>query len=271
MDIIIFGGQSNMQGQSEALLGALPISNCYEYKYLTDTLIPLKNPVGEDITYEREKGYPFEAGVDQGEWLKAHILGSACYGNTSLVPAFCKAYWEQTKREAVAVHTAKGSTIIADWLPESAGYQMLLEKARAALAKVGMRGERRFFVWLQGESDAVNGVGKEEYKEKIAVLSNALKRDLGIEKFGIIRIGRFTKDERDLEIIGAQDEICRENEGFLMLSTLATELNQSPEFMNPYVGGHYSAKGLEKLGRDAGETLGQWVRKSKSKIDAYPK
>ena len=118
---------------------------------------------------------------------------------------------------------------------------------------------RIFFVWLQGESDAIKGHSKAYYKEKITEINSALKTEIGIEKFGIIRVGCFTNDERDFEIISAQDEICRENDDFLMLTTIATELNKKSEFMNPFVKGHYSAKGLEKLGKEAGKTLGAFV------------
>ena len=37
-----------------------------------------------------------------------------------------------------------------------------------------------------------------------------------------------------------------------MLTEIATELNEQEEYMNPYVKGHYSAKGLETLGAAAG-------------------
>lgn len=142
-------------------------------------------------------------------------------------------------------------------MPGTAGYQILVQKAGAAIANAKSKEAVKgiFFVWLQGESDALCGNSKAYYKERIAELKEALKRDIGIEKFGIIRVGRFTNDEKDLEIISAQDEICRENEDFLMLTDIATELNKQSEYMNPFVGGHYSAKGLEKLGAEAGKTL----------------
>ena len=57
------------------------------------------------------------------------------------------------------------------------------------------------------------------------------------------------------EIISAQDEICKENSDFIMLTDIATELNKMPEFMHPQIGGHYSAKGLEKLGSEGAKTL----------------
>ena len=40
-----------------------------------------------------------------------------------------------------------------------------------------------------------------------------------------------------------------------MLTDIATQLNEQSEYMNPCVRGHYSAKGLEKLGMEAGKTL----------------
>lgn len=260
MDIIIFCGQSNMQGQSEALTSAEIVPDCYEYKFLTDEIVSLKNPVGEDITFDNTQGYRLDDGIVLQKWLDAHVTGSSCYGNTNLVPEFCREYTKATGNQVLAVHIAKGSTAIAEWLPGTAGYQIIVKKAGAAIAKVKSKKDLNgiFFVWLQGESDAIFGNNKSYYKERIAELNQALKKDLGTQKFGIIRVGRFTNDERDLEIISAQDEICHENEDFLMLTDIATQLNEQSEYMNPYVRGHYSAKGLEKLGAEAGKSLANY-------------
>ena len=57
MDVIIFSGQSNMQGQSETLSEHDIVKDAYEYKWLTDELVPLQNPVGENITYSMNQGY----------------------------------------------------------------------------------------------------------------------------------------------------------------------------------------------------------------------
>lgn len=128
-----------------------------------------------------------------------------------------------------------------------------MEKARSAIQKVNP--ERIFFVWLQGESDAVAGTKKDEYKEALRLLCDALKAELGIGLFGIIRVGLFTNDDRDIEIISAQDEICREDKDFAMLTDVATELYTQLEYMSPYFKGHYSAKGLELLGNLAAKAL----------------
>lgn len=128
MDIIIFGGQSNMQGQTECLSDTTVVANAFEYK-----------------------------------WLDLHALGAACYGYTNMVPKFCEAYLQnklkglqvsdgadmlpgaetdkmaakeagraesgQSDQQVIAVHAAKGSTKIEEWLPGTEGYKFLIGKA----------------------------------------------------------------------------------------------------------------------------------------------
>ncbi len=258
IDVILFCGQSNMQGQSEALSESAIVENAYEYKLFGDKLVPLSNPVGENIKYDGSEGYTYTDEVDQATWLREHAVGAACYGHTNMVPAFCRAYIEKCGKSVVAVHIAKGSTEVDQWLPDTDGYRAILRKARAALAHLAATHEVEhiYLAWLQGESDAIYKKSKAYYKEKLALLAESLQSELGVEKFGVIRVGRFTGDARDDEIIDAQNELCREHGAFLMLTEIATELNKQSEYMNPFVGGHYSAAGLEKLGSEAGHTLG---------------
>lgn len=258
MDIIIFSGQSNMQGQTERLSDNSIVKRAYEYKWLQHELTPLCNPVGENITYDKKAG---EFAADKelfAAWRKKHVFGASTYGYTNLVPKFCEAYIAQTGNEVIAVHAAKGNTVIRQWLPGTSAYQMLKEKALCAIRKVqeDYKLGHIYFVWLQGESDAIKGHTRGEYKEQMLLLQKALKEDLGIEKFGVIRVGRFTNDDRDLEIIAAQEEVCQENVDFVMLTRIATELNQESECMNPNAEGHFSAKGLERIGETAGNMLG---------------
>ncbi len=258
-DLLIFGGQSNMQGQTEALLSAEPMQKAFEYRYLTDTLKPLCNPCGEDIRADGTEGYPYSNAV-RNTWHADNVLGSACDGNTTMLPAFCRAYANTCDAEQVlAVHTAKGSTDILYWQPGTDGYRILCNKVRAAKARIGAEHIRRIaFMWLQGESDAIESRSRDEYRSCLAALGTALKAELCIDTFGIIRVGYFTNDARDEEIILAQDAICREHPLFAMLTTKTADFCRDPayaEMMNPFVGGHYSAKGLEAIGALAGEAL----------------
>ncbi len=259
-DILIFGGQSNMMGQSERLLHGEPLADALEYRYLTDSLIPLKNPCGEDIRTDGTEGFPYYNGV--ADWHAVHTLGSACYGNTTLVPAFCEAYQREADQRGcrvptVAVHAAKGATDITYWMPGTAAYSLLLRKAKGALACAG-ESRHRYFVWLQGESDAILSRSAEEYKALLSRFGHGLREELALDAFGIIRVGRFTGDARDDEILRAQDEICREDPFFVMLTEVAAAYCVDPlyaEMMNPHVAGHYSAAGLESLGALAGKAL----------------
>lgn len=268
IDVIMFGGQSNMQGQTETLTNTDIVEHAYEYRMLEGKYAPLKNPVGENIRYDRSlENTDMEAISQMGfqEKLDTFVILASCDGHTNLVPEFCRSYLAHSDGDAsvLAVPVAKGSTQIHEWLPGTEGYKAILEKTRAAISCAEKEYEVRhiFFAWLQGESDAIAGVSKDTYKERLVQLNSALKSDLGIEKFGIIRVGCFTNDEKDWEMIDAQSEICRENSDFLMLTDIATTLNKLPEYMNPYVAGHYSAKGLEKLGVEAGKTLGTYEAK----------
>lgn len=261
-DVIIFSGQSNMVGCAECLSDVNVVDGAFEYKYFENALVPLKNPVGEDITLDGERGEVYMQDDKTGMREKTYAAESAAWGHINLVPAFCRAYVKNADSTTVAVHIARSATEISEWMPETPRYAILKKKASLAIEAVKASFEVRnvYFVWLQGESDAIAARSKEYYKQKIAALNDALKNDLDIDKFGIIRVGRFTNDERDDAIISAQDEICAENSDFLMLTTIAAELCGKPEYMHPapQARGHYSAKGLELLGNAAGETLGRY-------------
>lgn len=82
MDVIIFGGQSNMMGQTGSMpTPNLPVKNAFEYKYMANEIVPLVHPVGETI----------------GEWLHGAEKG----GGGSLVPFFCDAYVRLTKKRCL--------------------------------------------------------------------------------------------------------------------------------------------------------------------------
>ncbi len=271
-DIIIFMGQSNMQGETEALIDSKPVEGAVEYKYLTDSLEALRNPAGEDIGHNMTQGYCFDKGVNQSEWLKDNVLGGACYHNSTLIPSFAKSYVEKTGRNVAAVPAARGSAAMFYWLPGTEGYNAVVAKAKAALKKLNGNYEHVYAVWLQGESDAIWGVSYEEYKKGLLAMKNELKKDIGIDKLGIIRVGLFASIvswapegkasalDKDHAIQNAQEDLCREDEDFVMLTRIADKLLLGDsKYVNPNVGGHFSAYGLHVLGHYAGTNLGAFV------------
>lgn len=273
MDIIIFSGQSNMVGETECLSETETVDNAWEYRFLTDELLPLHNPVGENIGHNYEEMI-FSESIAGAQWNNSIILEGSCRGNTNMVPSFARAYIAETGHQITAVHAAKGSTYISDWLPGSESYNAIICKYKAAVKKIGADNvDNVFIVWLQGESDMLRGTAKNQYKEALLVLKNALLRDTGAKAFGIIRVGQFAvyagwinmtteqRIENDRAIVEAQEEICNEDKDFLLLTRITQELlTGDKKYVNPNVGGHFSALGLETLGNAAGKNLGEWVK-----------
>ncbi len=238
MDLLLFCGQSNMQGQTESCPDSTAVENAFEYRFYSDTLMPLAHPVGEDV----------------GELLLA-----AHEGHGSLLPAFCRAYTESTGRTVTAVHIAKGATTVAEWLPEhpSHRYYMAVRKAqdaRRAAERAGHTVDKIYFIWLQGESDAIESVVQQEYEARLQQLREHLVRDLDIDAFAIIRVGKFVQDARDLEIIRAQEQLCRSSD-FVMLTRVTGQLTQNDAYLNPFAAWHYNNAGMERIGTAAGQNL----------------
>ncbi len=257
MDVIIFGGQSNMQGCTEGC----PIDNevvngACEYLYKTNSVKPLNHPVGENY-----------GGMDGSEYLMQSTNGGG-----SLVPYFCRAYINETGREVFAIHTARGNTTIGQWLYGTQRYHYSVKKIKAGLQKASELGkiDHIYYVWLQGESDAVIGTTLEEYFDRLVQYKNSLKKDVGIEKFCIIRVGYFCEfsawytssvasaevgKKCDETIMSSQEKAVKEDSDFVMLTRVCSEISRQKEYINPKVTAHYNNKGMEIIGIEAGKGL----------------
>lgn len=254
MDVLIFMGQSNMQGSTGEPCFLPATQGVSEYRYLTDELIPLVSPVGEDI----------------GDGL----LAGAALGNGSLPPYFCKYYAEKRDCNVVAIHVAKGATAIDEWAAGGERFRLAVDKICAGLKKCAANGsiDRVFVIWLQGESDALRFMPCEEYKQKLIDLKNALKAKFDFCKFGIIRVGYFAwlsdwaagepdcKKIADENIMRAQEQAVRDDDDFVMLTTVTEKLSQDKNYLNPKeFGPHYNNFGMEIIGKEAAETLASLI------------
>ena len=259
-DLIIFSGQSNMEGQTEKLLDSSTVKGAYEYKLSEDRLVPLCDPFGENLRFDGTLGEDYEDSMGM-TWHEKHVFGASAYGNTTLIPEFCRVYIKKTGREVTAVGAAKGAADLDYFMPGSDWYKMLIKKVNGALTKTENFSGNIYIVWLQGESDAIIGKDTDTYIKQIRELAASLASDIALSRFCIIRVGRFTNDERDDDVIEAQSIVCKTDKNFLMLTEEASEMNKIPEYMNSFAGGHFSAAGLTKLGADAAYTLAAYVTK----------
>ena len=249
MDILIFSGQSNMQGSTGEKCLLPPIENCFEYKYLNDSLVPLVSPVGEDI----------------GE----KVLCASALGNGSLVPYFCAEY-TKSGRSAVAVHVAKGDTKISEWQKGTLRFDAAMKKIQSAIKKTkqSYSVEKIFFIWLQGESDAINFTGTEEYLQSLLKFKNDLKYEIPIDRFAIIMQGYFAayaswvkgsfeeKLASDESIMRAFDIAEKKDKDFIVLTRICKTLSVNKHYLNPKeYGPHYNNKGMEIIGSAAAAAL----------------
>ena len=250
IDILIFGGQSNMQGQTESTPEYNPIiPNSLEYRFLSDSLIPLRHPVGENI----------------GELIKAAHLG-----NGSLIPDFCRTYSEKTNRNVIAVHASRGATTVSQWQKGTDRYSASADKISGAIKKAKSLGNigKIHYIWLQGESDGIERTPKETYARLLTALKNDLKADFGIDKFGIIKVGYFVslcegaspelqklRTDADEAIMSAQEELVSSDPDFVMLTRLCPYICKLPEYINPEAMGHYNNRAMELIGTDAANAL----------------
>lgn len=237
-----------MQGQSECI--PFPnnfIDGVWEYKFLTDTLEHVKHPSGEDI----------------GQMLLMAHQGYGC-----LMPYFLDAYYKICKMETVGVHAAKGATTISEWLPTTDRFNTLVKKISGAFNKADY--DKKYIVFLQGESDALESTSEKIYKERIKMFYEPLKEKFCFDKFAFIRVGKFAADKRDYQIINAQESLCDENNDFLMLTRISAKLTQSSKHMNAYEYGHYSNSGLQIIGETAGKNLALFRNGKEFELESEP-
>lgn len=258
MDILIFIGQSNMQGSTGEKDIDLPVENAYEYKFLTDSLVPLCNPVGEDI----------------GD----HVLLSSALGNGSLLPSFCRKYISLTGKKAVAIHTAKGNSSIMEWQKGSKRFDAMMLKIKNGIKKAEEteKVDKIFIIWLQGESDALQFTGTQKYLEMLIQLKNDIKSVIKFDKFTIIRQGFFAeyadwinrpeskKRKSDKAIMKAFDTAPKKDKDFYILTKICTRLSRKKKYLNANeYGPHYNNKGMKIIGEKAGRKLAGYRKNGK--------
>ena len=258
VDVLLFGGQSNMQGQTECCpADNEPIEGALEYRFLTDELVPLCHPVGEDI----------------GDSLSGCVLKGAHEGHGSLVPDACRAYVEKTGRRVIALHMACGGTRIDEWLRGTRRFYYTVDKIKAGLAKIRETYEvgHIAYLWLQGESDAIERNSTEVYVERMTAFKNDLKREIGVEIFGIIKVGYFCRtvswmrpamDEEtgrlaDEAIMEGQERLVREDPDFVMLTRICPEISLQGRWINPFEEGHYNNAAMTVIGTEAAKALAE--------------
>ena len=218
-DVILFWGQSNMQGSAhdgkpsryinvdsktlsdysaksgidiEFLKNAKAINNvevnqvpktAYEYMYESNSLEELTNEKvfsGENLKLIDDKWQ----NADDYPWNLRTICKSQ---GTTLIPEFCKTYYEKTGHKVIAVSVAQGGVPINYFTPNQDGYKAITEKYTSAIEYLNNNNYKignKLWVSFQGESDT--GWSIDGLENTLLKVHNNLKKDLDITKGAVI-------------------------------------------------------------------------------------
>ena len=246
-DLILFMGQSNMSGAGGTAAEAPELIKGAGYECRTITqpeeLVALTEPFGEK---EHKKDYLDDRGlIDRGG---------------SLVTAFVNAYYKETKERVVAVSASRGSAQISsfnNYLVEDVIER--LEQAKETMMENQVNIRHIYMVWFQGETDAYVETPKEQYIGGMQKLLNTLQ-PYGVEKCFVIQIGNVVMEGEKVDtsdMQGIQEALCETDENFVLISTLPKEIGESPYMED---GIHFTQKGLNAIGEDAGKNMGSYIK-----------
>ncbi|WP_343674054.1 sialate O-acetylesterase [Chitinophaga sp.] len=201
--LFLAAGQSNAVGMADSSNSVQCIpGTAYEFRYGADTLVHLKDPVGNPDLH-------FESAQTGSAW-----------------PAFAKAYHDLTGKQVVIIPAARGGSS-CHYKAELEGngtwdeqgrlrlFDSAIVKAKAAsrLCKQPVSG----ILWSQGERDAnaynAQQLSAEEYEQRLVTLIQRFRKALGSEvAFYIIQTGHFTghPDEGFDAIRKAQEHVAQQ-------------------------------------------------------------
>lgn len=241
--VFLAAGQSNAVGkgnQSQSL--TCGPGTAYEYKWKTDTLVSLKDPVGE----------PYRQ------------LEQASTG--SVWPAFAAAWHQRTGDTVVIVPAARGGAschpkarlgAMDTWDTTGSLFEAAVSKTTAALQK--SKGVLKGIIWLQGERDA-NAINSgnltaAEYQAALIDLIQRFRVSLGNKvPFFIVQTGNYTGHPVAgfEEVRKAQQAVTRKLPG-VMIVYRDTPLFPARKWMMDDI--HYNQDGLNDIGREMAQKI----------------
>jgi hypothetical protein len=186
--LFLIAGQSNAVGQGDSLHSVrCQKQTAFEYKSVSDSIVHLADPVGEDT----------------------HHFQAAKTG--SIAPAFTKTYNASTGSKVIIVSSARGGSSchakaelknLGTWAVEGALllFPEAARKIRKAINKVQV--PLSGVIWLQGERDAnaINSkhIAEQEYKDSLADLIKRFRQNFGDRlPFYIVETGFYDHHPRE--------------------------------------------------------------------------
>ncbi len=234
VDLVIFAGQSNMSGRGGNAKQApgVPVDTGYEFR------------IGTCPTGMYPMSEPF------GVYSNGYLCDPPMLRGGSLASAFMSSYYKGCGVPVLAFSAARGGSSIGYW--QTAPVQAeLLEKyntinAWCAANHIFIR--RKYVVWLQGETDGVANIDKENYKNGLVNTFSSLFAK-GLEQVFIIPIGQYVGLPGTYDKVRSADmELCAADPRFTLGSDA---LGQLPPTYIPD-GCHYNQAALNMAGSQCG-------------------
>lgn len=249
VDLIMFMGQSNMSGTGGNAKYApqVPEGHGYEFRAISDPT----------------RLYPIEEPFGLNENTPGAIEDLPIAKNGSLVSSFVNRYYELTDVPVVAVSASSGGRDTDFWMSGAvvSDFSERYKRAQVWLESNDYHIRKQYVVWLQGESDARDGITTEQYNQNMDNIIRPLFIG-GIQKVFIITPGRTLTGKYYYDsIVYAQLNMCRTS-GYYALAT--TVLNSvSTEYMVDEF--HYNQSVLNVVGKEAAESAAYYTNNRKEK------
>ncbi|EPY3972923.1 sialate O-acetylesterase [Klebsiella quasipneumoniae] len=188
-DVFILYGQSNIIGYADNTPG---------YPSPVDNYVTYYNPATGQIA----KVVP----------AMAHASGNTSTGHSWA--AFGNEYRKQTGRKILFVPCGKGETALADFVPGTTLYNLMLTTVASAKSRMGATGRaigKTCILFHQGEQDMTLGTTRQDYQDQLVSLVTGTSTDLSIDKFFFLRVGcpQSRTEESWSGVQAAQDFLCQ--------------------------------------------------------------
>ena len=247
VDLVMFMGQSNMSGTGGNASYAPEVEegHGYEFRAISDPtrLYPIKEPFG----------------INENAAISDAAIGK----KGSMVSAFANKYYELTGVPIVAVSASAGGRDTNFFMspPVMADFSERQKRAQVWLESNNYHIRKQYVIWLQGESDAEDGMTSEQYNQNMDNIIRPLFIG-GLQKVFMITPGRTLTGKYYFDnIVYSQINMCRTS-GYYALAT--TVLNSvSTEYMVDEF--HYNQSVLNIVGTEAAESAAYYTLNKKEK------
>ncbi|MCR5508374.1 MAG: hypothetical protein K6F34_06790 [Lachnospiraceae bacterium] len=249
VDLVLFMGQSNMSGTggNAAYAPKVEQGHGYEFRAISDPtrLYPIEEPFGVN------------------ENVQGAIADTAVGKKGSMVSAFANKYYELTGVPIVAVSASSGGRDTGFWMQDNvvADFSERYKRAQVWLESNDYYIRKQYVIWLQGESDAGEGLTTEKYNQNMDNIIRPLFIG-GAQKVFMVTPGRTISVKYFFDnIVYSQINMCRTS-GYYALAT--TVLNSvSTEYMVDEF--HYNQSVLNVVGEESAESAAYYTLNKKEK------